>query len=45
MALNMPRKKKFKGVPSTGKIMVAFFWDEKGFVLVNFLLRGRRVNS
>jgi hypothetical protein len=22
-----PRKKKFKAVPSTGKIMVTFFWD------------------
>lgn len=40
---NAPRK--FKTVPSAGKIMASVFWDAKGILLVDYLEKGRTINA
>ncbi|KAJ4446219.1 hypothetical protein ANN_12913 [Periplaneta americana] len=40
----LPRKKKFKQIMSTRKIMCTVFWDRKGVLLIEFLPRGETIN-
>ena len=35
--VNSPSKKKFKTLPSVGKLMCTVFWDRKGVILLDFL--------
>ena len=34
-----PRPKKFKTQPSVGKVMATVFWDAKGVIMLDFLLK------
>jgi len=43
--VNSPSKKKFKMLPSAGKVMCIVFWDRKGVILLNFLEPGQTINS
>jgi len=43
--VNSPSKKKFKTLPSVGKVMCTVFWDRKGVILLNFLEPGQTINS
>lgn len=40
-----PAKKKFKALPSVGKIMATVFWDAEGVIHVEFLEPGTTINS
>lgn len=40
-----PQPKKFKALPSAGKVMITVFWDCDGIVHIEFLERGCTVNS
>jgi len=40
-----PSKKKFKTLPSVGKVMCIVFWDRKGMILLDFLEPGQTINS
>jgi len=40
-----PRTKKFKSVPSAGKIMATVFWDSEGVILVDIMAKGTTINS
>jgi len=40
-----PKKKKFKQMISTRKIMCTVFWDRQGVLLVEFLPQGTAINS
>jgi histone-lysine N-methyltransferase SETMAR len=39
-----PSTKKFKVMPSGGKVMLAVFWDSKGILLAHFQKYGENVN-
>jgi len=39
-----PRKRKFTTTPSAGKVMITFFWDIDGVVLVDVMARGETIN-
>ena len=43
--VNSPSKKKFKMLPSAGKMMCTVFWDRKGVILLDFLEPGQTINS
>ena len=43
--VNSPSKKKFKTLPSAGKVMCTVFWDRKGVILLDFLEPGQTINS
>ena len=43
--VNSPSKKKFKTLPSAGKVMCTLFWDRKGVILLDFLGPGQTINS
>lgn len=38
-------RKKFKSVPSAGKVMATVFWDSEGVILVNIMAKGTTINS
>jgi hypothetical protein len=40
-----PRKKKFKAVPSAGKIMTTVFWDCEAVILIDVLPSCQTINS
>jgi hypothetical protein len=40
-----PSAKKFKVMPSAGKVMLSIFWDSQRVLLVNFQKHGENVNS
>jgi len=40
-----PSKKKFKTLPSAGKVMCTVFWDRKGVIFLDFLKSGQANNS
>jgi histone-lysine N-methyltransferase SETMAR len=40
-----PTKKKFKTIPSAGKVMLTVFWDMQGVVLQKFQPYGQTVNA
>ena len=40
-----PKPKKFKAQKSAGKIMAIIFWDAQGIIIVEFLPRGKTINS
>ena len=40
-----PKPKKFKLQKSAGKIMATVFWDAQGLLLVDFLSKGKTINS
>jgi len=40
-----PKLKKFRTQPSAGKIMLTFFWDERGVILEHYMPRGSTVTS
>ena len=42
--VNSPSKKKFKTLPSVGKVMCTVFWDRKGVILLDFLEPGQTIN-
>lgn len=42
---NSPSKKKFKAVPSAGKVMATVFWDSEGVILFDVLPHGGTINS
>ena len=44
MEYDIPKKKKFNSVPSTGKIMITVLWYEKGVILMNFLRKRTTLN-
>jgi hypothetical protein len=37
--------KKFKRVPSAGKIMASIFWDSQGILMIDYLEQGRTING
>jgi transposase-like protein len=43
--VNSPSKKKFKMLPSAGKVMCTVFWDRKGMFLPDFLEPRQTINS
>jgi len=43
--VNSPSKKKFKTLPSAGKVMCTVFWNRKGVILLDFLEPGQTINS
>ena len=43
--MNSPSKKKFKTLPSAGKVMCTVFWDRKGVILLDFLEPRQTINS
>ena len=43
--VNSPWKKKFKMLPSVGKVMCAVFWDRKWVILLDFLKPGQTIIS
>jgi len=43
--VNSPPKKKFKMLPSAGKVMCTVFWDGNGVSLLDFLEPGQTINS
>jgi len=43
--VSSPSKKKFKMLPSAGKVMCTVFWDRKGVILLDFLEPGQTINS
>jgi len=43
--VNSPLKKKFKMLPSAGKVMCTVFWDRNGVILLDFLEPGQTINS
>jgi 5-methylcytosine-specific restriction endonuclease McrBC GTP-binding regulatory subunit McrB len=40
-----PSKKKFKTLPSAGKVTSTFFWDRKGVIFLDFLEPVQTINS
>ena len=40
-----PRPKKFKTQPSVGKVMATVFWDAKGVIMLDVLLKRRIING
>jgi hypothetical protein len=40
----MPSTKKFKVMPSAGKVMLCVFWDSQGVLLAHFQKHGKNVN-
>jgi histone-lysine N-methyltransferase SETMAR len=42
---NSPKEKKFKSVPSAGKIMAMVFFDSEGLLLVDIVPQGTTINS
>jgi len=40
-----PRPKKFKTIPSAGKILLTVFWDSQRVYMTEFLEAGKTVNS
>jgi histone-lysine N-methyltransferase SETMAR len=42
---NSPSAKKFKVMPSAGKVMLTVFWDSQGVLLAHFQKHGDNVNS
>ena len=40
-----PKKKKFKAIPSAGKVMATVFWDSEGVILFDVLPHGATINS
>ena len=43
--VDSPSKKRFKTLPSVGKVMCNVFWDRKGVILLDFLEPGQTINS
>ena len=43
--VNSPLKKKFKTLPSAGKVMCTVFWNRRGVILLDFLESGQTINS
>lgn len=43
--LGSPSPKKFKCSPSAGKVMMTVFWDHRGVIFIDFLPKGKTVNS
>jgi len=43
--VNSPPPKKFKIVPSAKKLMATVFWDHKGPLLIEYMEKGKTVNS
>ena len=43
--VNSPSKKKFKTLPSAGKVMCTVFWDKKGVILLDFPEPRQTINS
>jgi hypothetical protein len=42
---SLPSSKKFKVMPSGGKVMFTMFWDSQGVLLAHFQKRDENVNS
>jgi histone-lysine N-methyltransferase SETMAR len=40
-----PPTKKFKRVPSAGKVMTSIFWDSQEIVMIDYLEQGRTING
>ncbi|KAJ7316422.1 hypothetical protein JRQ81_002584 [Phrynocephalus forsythii] len=40
-----PPPKKAKVQKSAGKVMLSVFWDSRGVILTNYLLKGETLNS
>lgn len=40
-----PPPKKFKRVPSAGKVMASIFWDSQGIIMIDYLAQGRTING
>lgn len=37
--------KKFKVIPSAGKVMATVFWDSKGILLIEYMKKGETINA
>jgi histone-lysine N-methyltransferase SETMAR len=40
-----PRPKKFRSQKSAGKVMASIFWDTEGIIMIDYLEKGKTVNS
>jgi len=40
-----PPPKKFKTVPSSGKVMASVFWDAEGVIMIDYLKKGHTING
>ena len=40
-----PPPKKFKAVPSAGKVMASVFWDTEGIIMIDYLEKGQTING
>lgn len=40
-----PPPRKFKAVPSAGKVMASVFWDAEGILLIDYLDKGETING
>jgi histone-lysine N-methyltransferase SETMAR len=40
-----PPPRKFKAVPSAGKVMASIFWDSKGILMIDYLEKGNTING
>jgi histone-lysine N-methyltransferase SETMAR len=43
--VNSPAMKKFKSLPSVGKVMCTVFWDRKGVIILDFIKPEQSINS
>jgi hypothetical protein len=43
--MSLPRTRKFRSIPSAGKVMSMLFWDYDGPTLEHYQQRGKMVNS
>lgn len=43
--LSSPTPKKFKAIPSAGKVMGSLFWDSKGVIMVEYLSHGATITG
>lgn len=44
-AKDEPAPKKAKAVPSAGKVMATVFWDARGIIMIDYLEKGKTINS
>ena len=43
--MGSPTPKKFKVLPSAGKVLLSVFWDAQGVIIVDYLQRGATITG